>query len=92
MRKGSDLDPEDEQFEIIVARAMRFLHDLASDEIEELADYLAQAGFTDAAQASAAIRSSLIKLGDELRAAREIEQATIVDGLLQKFDQAWERW
>lgn len=76
----------------LIARAERFLHDLAAGEIEELADYLAEAGFSDTSRACVAIRSSLVRLIEDLQADTEIEQAIVVKSLLARIDAIWERW
>lgn len=78
--------------EVVIARAQRFLHDLASGEIEELADYLADCGFSDTGKACAAIRTSLLKVIADLRAEHEIEKAIPLEALLGEFDAAWTRW
>lgn len=86
------LEPDGHSHAFLIARAKRFLHDFASGEIEELADYLAEAGFTDTSRACAVIRESLLQVIKDLREQREIEQAVAVEALVRKFDAAWGQW
>jgi len=77
---------------IVIARAKRFLHNIASGEIEELADFLAEAGFTDASRACAAIRANLLCVIDELRGQGEIEEVVALEALVRNFDETWGKW
>lgn len=76
----------------LIARARRFIHDFAAGEIDELADYLVEIGFSDVAQACAAIRSSLTRVIADLRSQNEIEQVVAVEKLLRAFDEKWDGW
>lgn len=86
------MEPDQHSQAFLIARAKRFLHDLAAGEIEELADYLAEIGFSDPSRACAAIRSSLLQVIAALREENEIEQAVAVEALARQFDEAWARW
>lgn len=78
--------------EIVIERAKRFLHGIASGEMEELAAYLAEAGFTDASRACAAMRANLLRVIDELREQGEIEEVVALEALVQNFDASWGKW